>query len=53
MSSTDERLARIEQKLDDLCNAFYRWTGQHDSVHMRIGVGLFLLMVGTIIGLAV
>lgn len=33
MSEQDERLVRMETKLDDLHEYFFRWTDKHDTLH--------------------
>jgi len=51
MSSDQERLVRMETKLDDLHEYFFRWTDRHDTLHGRFGVGLFLVLIGAVAGI--
>lgn len=53
INDQDERLVRMETKLDDLHDYFFRWTDKHDTLHTRIGVGLLLLLCGAVVGIII
>lgn len=47
-SERDERLVRMETKIDMILD----WVKDHRTLHTRIGIGLFMLLVSVLVGIA-